>query len=276
MGRMTERKRQRDYDTVNTTDDNKKKADAINGILYDHYDCDHNDDQDGGHDTDSDSDDDTDSDDDDNDGDNHRSTTMRTCSMPTTNQDDTINNDEIEDILYGSSGDEDDNDNDNNNKMEENQYSRGTTTPLSVVVPSPPLKKKARYNNNNNNSSSLSSKVVHENNQWNIMYTRLVDYNKKQNITTTNIPSNYSIDSKLSKWVSHQRTAYRRRELSAHRIDRLEKVGFWQWKTATHNVKWMEMYERLLLYHQKYAGNQKMKNTICYNKDLQLERWIFK
>merc|ERR1712194_232787 len=99
------------------------------------------------------------------------------------------------------------------------------------------------------------------------MYQKLIAY-KKEN-KTTSVPQYYKEDPKLAKWINHQRTSFKNKELSVERINYLESIGF-VWKV---HVIWIEMYERLVAYkhcHQSTVVPQR------YVKDPSLGRWVTK
>jgi predicted helicase len=59
---------------------------------------------------------------------------------------------------------------------------------------------------------------------WEEKYEELKEYMKKHG--NRNIPQHWPENKQLGKWVSHQRTNYRKGKLSEDRIKRLEDIGF--------------------------------------------------
>jgi hypothetical protein len=56
-------------------------------------------------------------------------------------------------------------------------------------------------------------------------------------------------DDQLSRWASAQRRAYHLRELSAERVDLLNKISF-TWESAASENLWQDYYAQLKAYHQ--------------------------
>ena len=59
---------------------------------------------------------------------------------------------------------------------------------------------------------------------WDEMYQRLVAY--KNEHKDTKVPSKYDQDPQLGNWVSNQRSAYNRKQLSRERTRLLNSIGF--------------------------------------------------
>ena len=78
---------------------------------------------------------------------------------------------------------------------------------------------------------------------------------------------------KLGFWVSTQRQKYKNNKLLPNRIDLLNSIGF-EWegvKLATDQIKWMNMFQKLVKYKKQH------KNTLVpkrYNDDPKLGIWV--
>eukprot|EP00536_Pseudo-nitzschia_multiseries_P009738 jgi/Psemu1/258380/estExt_Genewise1Plus.C_2810032 len=104
--------------------------------------------------------------------------------------------------------------------------------------------------------------------RWDVMYQRLVEYNKKHN--TTRVPYDYKADPKLGKWVSNQRYYCHRKD----RIDRLDAIGFiWKAGAEIWNDQWDVMYQRLVEYNKKHNTTRVPKE---YEANPKLGRWVSK
>ena len=90
------------------------------------------------------------------------------------------------------------------------------------------------------------------------MYHRLVTY-KEEHAGSALVPQKYSKDPQLRKWVSTQRTAYKKKELPKDRITLLKSIDFaWDGraqKEARENTNWMNMYQRLASYKEEHSGS---------------------
>ena len=104
--------------------------------------------------------------------------------------------------------------------------------------------------------------------KWDEMFQCLVDY--KNEFKSVNVPQSYKADPKLAKWVDNQRTQYRKKELSTDLIDRLESIGF-VWKL--HDVKWDEMFQRLVDYKNECNSVNVPRS---YKADPKLGQWVDK
>lgn len=101
---------------------------------------------------------------------------------------------------------------------------------------------------------------------WNEMYCELVKYYKKNK--HSNVPFRYEANNQLGLWVSTQRKAYKKNELSKEKQYLLSKVDF------SYNPKedsWNEMYYELVKYYKK---NKHSNVTIGYEKNKQLALWV--
>jgi len=88
---------------------------------------------------------------------------------------------------------------------------------------------------------------------WDDMFERLTAYQKKHN--TAHVPSGYStVDKKLAKWVTTQRTSYKNKELSIDQINRLELIGF-VWKFVNQNT-WEESFQQLVAHYKSQPPQQ--------------------
>jgi len=133
---------------------------------------------------------------------------------------------------------------------------------------------------------------------WDDMFQRLVTYKKEHN-ETTNVPRNYGADPKLANWVNTQRKNYPTKNKNKtittattaattttinadddERNNRLESIGF-IWNAL--DAHWIEMYNRLVAYHEQNKINEsksnKSKSTQVpqhYTKDPPLGLWVHK
>mmetsp|Transcript_62784 Transcript_62784/g.152867 ORF Transcript_62784/g.152867 Transcript_62784/m.152867 type:complete len:487 (+) Transcript_62784:142-1602(+) len=111
-------------------------------------------------------------------------------------------------------------------------------------------------------------KVISQEDRWNGMYDRLVEYRKKNNSTL--VPQYYEEDPELGSWVKNQRNCFNTNDsrTTPQKIERLEAIGF-VWNP--HEAAWLEMYNRLQEYKHK-NGNADVKKR--YKKDPKLGRWV--
>jgi len=104
---------------------------------------------------------------------------------------------------------------------------------------------------------------LQQNDDWIVMYERLVAYKQKHN--TTRVPRQYKEDPKLGNWVDRQR--YKCKD--KNRIDLLNEIGF-AWKVHRRE-DWMVMYNRLIAYKQKHNTTRVPKG---YREDPKLSNWV--
>lgn len=82
---------------------------------------------------------------------------------------------------------------------------------------------------------------------WEEMYQKLIAYKNKHG--DCNVPRG-NVESELGKWVSRQRSDYKRGKIKRDRKIRLETLGFiWDTKQA----EWEEMYQELINYNSKHG-----------------------
>jgi hypothetical protein len=95
--------------------------------------------------------------------------------------------------------------------------------------------------------------------KWEIMFNRLVDFKKKYGHCF--VPNRYKNDNKLGSWVSTQRKQYKALAcgrydatiLPAHRIKKLDEIGF-AWNTSDpRRVDWEVRYSQLKDFFCKYG-----------------------
>ena len=103
--------------------------------------------------------------------------------------------------------------------------------------------------------------------KWNRMYQRLILYKGEHNESTM-VPLMYEVEPKLGKWVKQQRMFYKKKELATDRVHRLTKIGF-MWDPQ--NVKWDEMFHRLMEYKNQHRSV--MTIPARYKLDLPLGKW---
>ena len=109
----------------------------------------------------------------------------------------------------------------------------------------------------------ISQKFTNKNKKdWMVMYRRLIAY--KEKYKSTDVPTNFNGDPKLGKWVVVQRRTCR----EADRIDLLNYIGF-EWNPLEKD--WMDMYNRLLAYQEKYKNTRVPKN---FKADPKLGEWV--
>ena len=72
----------------------------------------------------------------------------------------------------------------------------------------------------------------------------------------------------MNSWINEQRERHRKGQLSAERVESLNKLDF-QWRTQA-DVQWDEHFERLQAYSTKY-GNAQVPQTFA--EDQKLANW---
>jgi len=97
---------------------------------------------------------------------------------------------------------------------------------------------------------------------WMHMYHCLECY--KQQFGNCRVPKQWEVDSKLARWVQFQR----QRCEDDDRVDLLNELGF-DWNP--NHTNWMEMYNRLVAFKQKY-GTTRINHH--YKEDPKLGRWV--
>jgi len=98
---------------------------------------------------------------------------------------------------------------------------------------------------------------------WMEAFERLVDYKEKHN--HTRVPQHYKEDRKLGGWVKRQRSYCKVK----YRIDLLNEIGFdWQ---IRHPDSWNVMYNRLLIFKEKYGTTRVPPN---YEAEPLLSKWV--
>ena len=96
-------------------------------------------------------------------------------------------------------------------------------------------------NANNNNSNNVHDNNVHEKNannnsaknyhhKWFEMLKRFIAYTKEHHSSL--VPFNYKKDQQLGRWVSNQRTLYKKDGINSRRLELLESNGF-VWDATT-------------------------------------------
>ena len=99
-------------------------------------------------------------------------------------------------------------------------------------------------------------------NDWGIMYKRLLSYKKKHG--HTRVPYNYTADIQLGHWVRRQRQSCKEQ----HRIILLNDIGF-EWNAQN---DWVMMYRRLLMFKMKHGTTCV---PLCDDKaDHKLAGWV--
>jgi hypothetical protein len=83
---------------------------------------------------------------------------------------------------------------------------------------------------------------------WEVRFCELTEY--KQAHGNCLVPQSWKGNRHLANWVTDQRMAYRREQLDAERLRRLEELSF-DWDPVTN--KWDEMYQQLVEYKNQYG-----------------------
>lgn len=109
--------------------------------------------------------------------------------------------------------------------------------------------------------------------RWSRMYIRLADYNKKFGHCL--VPSKYSPDPQLGKWVEAQRGMIEDKHATDNpvicsRIEKLDALGF-SWKRGESGSDWEEMFEKLKAFTVLF-GNCNVPDQ--WDPNLQLSAWV--
>jgi len=115
-----------------------------------------------------------------------------------------------------------------------------------------------------NSSNTKASSTAAAKAAWEAMFQRLVNY-KSQN-GTCQVPTRYSNDPQLGRWVDKQRV--REHSLSKERKQRLTNLGF-VW--SVYQTTWEKMLEALKLY-KKQHGHCRVPRK--YEANQQLGKWV--
>jgi hypothetical protein len=101
---------------------------------------------------------------------------------------------------------------------------------------------------------------------WDERYLELISF--KETNGHCDVTAKYTENPKLGKWVSWQRSSYRKGELTKERIDKLNQLGF-VWKL--HDDTWEKMYHALLKFKDK---NGHCNVTQTYSENPSLGLWV--
>mmetsp|Transcript_24409 Transcript_24409/g.37594 ORF Transcript_24409/g.37594 Transcript_24409/m.37594 type:complete len:438 (+) Transcript_24409:132-1445(+) len=101
---------------------------------------------------------------------------------------------------------------------------------------------------------------------WEDMFARLEAY--KEEYGDCLVPKGYQKDRHLVKWVTNQRTDYRKDRIEDERKERLEAIGF---KWNVYGDRWNEMFDRLKEYKAKYGD---CMVPVKWTEDTKLGRWV--
>jgi len=101
-----------------------------------------------------------------------------------------------------------------------------------------------------------------EEREWMEMYQRLVSY-KEEHDGSVDVPHKYDKDRKLGEWVSHQRQIRNRKGYTKL----LDAIGL-KTEDEIRDIKWMEMYQRLVSYKNDHNGS-----TLVPQKS-ELGKWV--
>jgi hypothetical protein len=113
--------------------------------------------------------------------------------------------------------------------------------------------------------------------KWMNMFEKLVQYKKQHKDTKVSKRDDEHSQivgcTKLGSWVATQRTGYRNNKLLPNRIDLLDSIGFdWEGvKSATYQIKWMNMFQKLVAYKEKHKDTKVSKR---YKEDPKLGNWV--
>jgi hypothetical protein len=113
----------------------------------------------------------------------------------------------------------------------------------------------------------------HCNQLWMGMFQKLVEYKKQH--TNTIVPQRYKNEPKLGFWVNTQRREYKNNQLSPHRSDILNSIGF-KWdgikcQAVTAQIKWMNMFQKLVAYKKQHRTTMV---RVYYEEDPKLGNWV--
>ncbi|OEU12190.1 hypothetical protein FRACYDRAFT_162144, partial [Fragilariopsis cylindrus CCMP1102] len=111
--------------------------------------------------------------------------------------------------------------------------------------------------------------------QWMGMYQKLVAYKKQYK--STQLPSRYTKDTPLGRWIAKQRFLYNKNKLESKRTELLNSINFvWSMRSFVGiplDVHWMGMYQKLVAYKKQYKSTQVPSR---YTKDPPLGIWVAK
>jgi len=97
--------------------------------------------------------------------------------------------------------------------------------------------------------------------KWASMFRLLIEY-KDQHVNTL-VPASYKQNPKLGRWVKAQRNLHSKKQLSSHRVLRLESIGFvWCVKRLIVDANWDAMFQLLLEYKDQH-GNTCFHSACC-------------
>jgi len=85
------------------------------------------------------------------------------------------------------------------------------------------------------------------NNQWQKMFKKLLQFKEQHH--NCNVQRPFQEDQALASWVSTQRYAYKKQQLSRDKIQQLESIGF-EWER--HNNQWQQMVGQLLKFKEQH------------------------
>jgi len=98
-------------------------------------------------------------------------------------------------------------------------------------------------------SPTASESFQNPKNTWGTMYKQLLDYVQQKGNSL--VPTHCKENPQLGKWVSSQRTSYKKNTLTKMRMKLLNDVGF-VWSIIP-NHSWGQMYSRLLEFKTKHG-----------------------
>jgi hypothetical protein len=123
----------------------------------------------------------------------------------------------------------------------------------------------------------VAQKAAISQTNWMGMFKKLVAYKVQHKHTNVRQRENCKEDTKLGKWVTQQRVAYKKDKLIPNRIELLDSIDFvWEGVThraATYQTLWMNMFKKLVLYKHQHQNTMVPRN---YKEDPSLGQWVRK
>ena len=107
---------------------------------------------------------------------------------------------------------------------------------------------------------------------WEERYDFLVEYVKEHN----EIPSLSAVhnDYKVGLWVMNQRVAYKNKNLSQEKINKLESINGWKWQIENYNIEiWKRNVEILNLYIEVFNELPETNDKVYFS--FNIGNWIY-
>jgi len=102
--------------------------------------------------------------------------------------------------------------------------------------------------------------------QWQQMFDKLLQFKKEYH--HSNVPWKFQQDLPLANWISTQRHAYKKQELSLNKLQQLEAIGF-EWDPI--ETQWQQMFDKLLQFKKEYHHSN-VPNI--FPQDPSLASWV--